>query len=158
MGDPGCLSPRLRPRGELGVCSQALAVPHRSLVPWAALSPRPGPQRRTALPAPWGQHDGCAAQTAALPPGRGCRDEGTAARRCRARHPRCWVEPRSRPRRSGERVSVGRRCSRRPPPHRAAEPPSRLRVAIARRRGGSSALWTGRRRLDEGNGSVDEGR
>lgn len=88
-----------------------------------------------------------AAETGARPPGGAALATSAAG-----------VEPRSRPRRSGERVSVGRRCSRRPPPHRAAEPPSRLCVAIACRRGGSSAFWTGRRRLDEGNGSVDEGR
>lgn len=158
MGDPGCLSPRLRLRGELGVCSQALAVPHRSPVPWAAL--RHG---RARSPARRFRHHGGSTTAAQRKPRRsrlagaaetGARPPGGAALATSA----AGVEPRSRPRRSGERVSVGRRCSRRPSPHRAAEPPSRLRVAIARRRGGSSALWTGRRRLDEGNGSVDEGR
>uniref|UniRef100_A0A8D2M4H5 Protein TOPAZ1 n=1 Tax=Zonotrichia albicollis TaxID=44394 RepID=A0A8D2M4H5_ZONAL len=74
MGEPGCLPTRLRPRAELGLCSQALAVLHRSPVSWAALSPRPGPQPRKALRAPRGQHDGCAAPTKAL--GRGLPTRG----------------------------------------------------------------------------------
>lgn len=150
MGEPGCLPTRLRARGESGVCSQAPAVPHRSPLPWPPHEPSPA-----AVPAAgpgssawrFGHHGGSTTAAQRKPrharlPGRG-RQRGPAARRSRSRHRQRWDLPAQAAaltRREGERSRAGVPAGPRP-----AEPPSRRRSSIARRRGGSSALGAGRR-------------
>uniref|UniRef100_A0A8D2M472 Protein TOPAZ1 n=1 Tax=Zonotrichia albicollis TaxID=44394 RepID=A0A8D2M472_ZONAL len=150
MGEPGCLPTRLRPRAELGLCSQALAVLHRSPVSWAALSPRPGPQPRKALRAPRGQHDGCAAPTKALGRGLPTRGHGRPEEPRsppplpgldRAGGPADPARERERPGGCSRRSRLAAPRSR---PHAAASP-SPAGVAAARLFGRAAVLGRGER-------------
>uniref|UniRef100_A0A8C5IZP8 Protein TOPAZ1 n=1 Tax=Junco hyemalis TaxID=40217 RepID=A0A8C5IZP8_JUNHY len=164
MGEPGCLPTRLRPRAELGLCSQVLAVLHRSPVSWAALSPRTGPQPRTALRAPRGQHDGCATSTKALGRELPTRRHGGHGRpeEPRSPHPLPGLD------RAGGRADPARErarpggCSRRSRlaaprsrPHAAASP-SPGGVAAARLFGRAAVL--GRRERIGRRGQIVKGR